>query len=84
MTGGSGVVHVITGLEVGGAETLLLELCREDRCGGLMPSVASLISEGPMRRRFAEIGIEVAGLGMQRGESVVPGLIRLVRFIRRR
>jgi glycosyltransferase involved in cell wall biosynthesis len=84
LTGGNGVVHVITGLEVGGAETLLLELCREDHCRGRMPSVASLISEGPMRRRFAEIGIEVAGLGIQRGESVVPGLIRLVRFIRRR
>jgi hypothetical protein len=31
----SDVVHVITGLEVGGAEMLLLELCREDIRYGL-------------------------------------------------
>lgn len=81
---GGGVVHVITGLEVGGAEMLLLELCREDLRRGRASSVASLISEGPMRRRFAEIGVEVAGLGMQRGGSIIPGLMRLVRLIRRR
>jgi glycosyltransferase involved in cell wall biosynthesis len=78
------VVHVITGLEVGGAEMLLLELCREDHRRGRASSVASLMSEGPMRQRFAEIGVEVAGLGMRRGESILPGLMRLVRFIRRR
>jgi glycosyltransferase involved in cell wall biosynthesis len=78
------VVHVITGLEVGGAEMLLLELCREDRRRGRTVSVASLISEGPLRQRFAQIGVEVVGLGMRRGEFFAPGLIRLVRLIRRR
>jgi glycosyltransferase involved in cell wall biosynthesis len=82
--GHGGVFHVITGLEVGGAEMLLFELCREDRRRGRAPSVASLISEGPMRQRFAEIGVEVVGLGMRRNEFVAAGLIRLVRLIRRR
>ena len=84
LRGDADVLLVITGLEVGGAETLLLELCREDRRRGRTSSVASLMSEGPMRQRFTEIGVEVAGLGMRRGESVLPGLIRLVHFIRRR
>ena len=82
MTSG-GVLHVITGLETGGAEMLVLELCRAEICRGREYSVASLISDGPMRQRFAQIGVNVVGLGMKRGEFVAPGLFRLVRLIRR-
>ena len=82
MTNG-GVVHVITGLEIGGAEMLLFELCREEMRSGREFAVASLISDGPMRERFARIGVDVLGLGMRRGEFFAPGLVRLVRLIRR-
>jgi glycosyltransferase involved in cell wall biosynthesis len=82
MTAG-GVVHVITGLEIGGAEMLLLELCREETRRGRRYSVASLISDGPMRARFAQSGIDVLGLGMKRGEFFAPGLVKLARLIRR-
>jgi glycosyltransferase involved in cell wall biosynthesis len=78
-----GVVHVITGLEVGGAEMLLLELCREDLRLGRACTVASLISDGPMRARFVQIGIEPVGLDMKRGECSAPALARLVRLVRR-
>jgi glycosyltransferase involved in cell wall biosynthesis len=78
-----GVVHVITGLEVGGTETMLLELCREESRGGGEFSVASLVSNGPMRERFSRIGVDVVGLGMKRGEFFAPGMSRLVRLIRR-
>jgi glycosyltransferase involved in cell wall biosynthesis len=78
-----GVVHVITGLEVGGTETMLLELCREESRGGGGFSVASLMSDGPMRERFAQIGVDVLGLGMRRGEFSARGLLSLVRLIRR-
>jgi glycosyltransferase involved in cell wall biosynthesis len=77
------VVHVITGLEIGGAEMLLLEICREEMRHGGQSSVASLVTDGPMRQRFAEIGVDVLGLGMKRGEFFAPGLVRLVRLIRR-
>ena len=79
-----GVIHVITGLEIGGAEMLLLELCREEKRIGREPMVASLISDGPMRERFRQIGVEVTGLGMKRGEFFAPGLFGLVRLIRRK
>jgi glycosyltransferase involved in cell wall biosynthesis len=82
MTAG-GVVHVTTGLEIGGAEMLLFELCREEIRVGAKPAVASLISDGPMRERFRQIGVEVLGLGMRRGQFFAPGLFRLARFIRR-
>lgn len=83
--GGShaGVVHVITGLEIGGAEMLLLELCREDTRRGRQYWVASLISDGPMRERFARIGVDVLGLGVDGGKSSALGLVRLVRLLRR-
>jgi glycosyltransferase involved in cell wall biosynthesis len=82
MTSG-GVVHVITGLETGGAEMLLFELCREQTRLGREYSVASLISDGPMRQRFAQIGVDVVGLGMPRGKFFAPGLLRLVGLIHR-
>lgn len=82
MTGG-GVVHVVTGLEIGGAEMLLFELCRAELRAGRAPAVASLISDGPMRARFRQIDIEVLGLGMRRGQFFAPGLLKLARFIRR-
>jgi glycosyltransferase involved in cell wall biosynthesis len=80
---GGGIVHVITGLEIGGAEMLLFQLCRDEMRRGRSCSVASLISEGSMRARFAEIGVEVVGLDMKRGVFSAPGLARLVRLIRR-
>jgi glycosyltransferase involved in cell wall biosynthesis len=80
---GGGVVHVVTGLEIGGAEMLLFELCREEARHGRQSRVASLISDGPMRARFAQIGIDVLGLGLRRGEFFAPGLAGLVRLVRR-
>ena len=80
MTGG--IVHVATGLEIGGAEMLLLELCRMQIQCGHDVSVASLISDGPMRERFARTGIEVIGLGMKRGQFFASGFVQLVRLIR--
>lgn len=73
----------MTGLEVGGAEMLLWELCREDMRCGRTPSVASLMSDGPMRERFARIGVQVVGLDMRRGNWSAPGLLKLAHLIRR-
>jgi hypothetical protein len=66
------VIHRVTGLEVGGAEMLLFELCREEIRAEREVAVASLISQGPMRHRFQHIGIDVKGLGMRRGEFFAP------------
>jgi hypothetical protein len=66
-------VIVITGLEIGGAEMLLFELCREEMRAGRELAVARLISECPMGDRLRQIGIDVMGLGMRRGEFIAPG-----------
>lgn len=78
------ILHVITGLEIGGAEMLLFELCRKQTQRGYEVSVISLMSDGPMRGRFARARIEVIGLGTKRGQLLASGLMRLVRRVRQR
>jgi hypothetical protein len=68
-------IHVVTGLEIGGAEVRLFELCREEIRAEREVAAASLISQGPMRYRFQQIGIDVTGLGMRRGEFFAPAAL---------
>jgi glycosyltransferase involved in cell wall biosynthesis len=77
------VVHVITGLNVGGAETMLHKLLSgmdRDRFDSV---VVSLIVPGPIGERIKALGIPVYTLGMQRGRPT-PGHIRdLYRLLKR-
>jgi glycosyltransferase involved in cell wall biosynthesis len=77
------VLHVITGLSVGGAErslALTLEGMRES-VEDLM--VVSLIPSGHYQDVISRMGIEVISLDMVRGCPSISGLIKLVRIIRR-
>jgi glycosyltransferase involved in cell wall biosynthesis len=78
------VMHVTTGLEIGGGEVLLLNLVEAARQRGGQTLVVSLIGDGPMRARFEAAGIEIVTLGMRRGLPSPAGLWRLVRLIRER
>jgi glycosyltransferase involved in cell wall biosynthesis len=79
------VLHLITGLGVGGAETMLVKLL-----GGLdrqhfSSSVVSMTGTGAMGPRIADFGIPVHSLGLQRGlprAGAVPRLVRLIRDFR--
>jgi glycosyltransferase involved in cell wall biosynthesis len=77
------VMHVTTGMEVGGGEVLLLNLVERATALGRRSIVVSLIEDGPMRRRFEAAGVTVHGLGMRRGVPSPAGLVRLVALIRR-
>jgi glycosyltransferase involved in cell wall biosynthesis len=66
------ILHVITGLELGGAEALLIECADRGRRHGLEPLVVSLKSKGPNKQRLEERGIEVVELGLSRLLSL-PG-----------
>jgi glycosyltransferase involved in cell wall biosynthesis len=81
---GPSVLHVTTGLEIGGGEVLLLTLAEAARRRGQEVGVVSLMADGPMRRRFEAAGIPLDTLGMRRGVPSISGLIRLIRLIRRR
>lgn len=68
------VLHVITGLSLGGAESMLLKLASRLHTIGVDQNVVSLMSGGELASEFARIGVPVSSLGMRRG---VPSLIAL-------
>ena len=77
------VMHVITGLGLGGAETMLANLatCLHQR--GIKQTVVSLISGGPLETRLTDRGIRVEGLGMTPGRPSLRAIRRLSRLMRR-
>lgn len=76
------VMHVITSLDVGGAETVLTRLVTGDSAGPVSHRVVSLKSGGALRANLEEAGIPVHGLGIEGIGDVLGGLVRLVRIIR--
>ena len=76
------VMHVITSLDVGGAETVLNRLVTGEPAGPVSHRVVSLKSGGALRANLEEAGIPVHGLGIERVRDVLGGLVRLVRIIR--
>jgi glycosyltransferase involved in cell wall biosynthesis len=75
------VLHVIAGLETGGAETMLATLATQ-RPPGLDQSVVAMIPGGAQAERIAAAGIPLHDLGMRRGRPTLGGLLRLARLIR--
>jgi glycosyltransferase involved in cell wall biosynthesis len=76
------VMHVITGLGTGGAETMLANLAIAGKAAARPPIVVSLRSGGRTHERLVAAGVEVHQLGMRPGWRTVPGLWRLIRLIR--
>jgi glycosyltransferase involved in cell wall biosynthesis len=78
------VLHVITGLNAGGAERMLTRVATHDLgTAGPRQVVVSLMDEGPYASALHAAGIEVHTLGMRRARPSVTALIRLVRILRR-
>ena len=77
------ILNVITGLNTGGAETMLLKLCGGLRAKGADVGVVSLLEPGTVGRRIAETGVPVEGLGMRRGVPSPGALFSLVSKLRR-
>lgn len=74
------VVHVITGLNGGGAEAVLDRLCCADTLDTHM--VISLIDEGVYGQPLRDAGVTVHCLGMPRGRVTFDGLRRLWQLFR--
>lgn len=84
MTGSSPlrILHVITGLGLGGAENMLTSLLLRSETAGMTPSVVSLIPGGENAARIREAGIAVSDLGMRRGLPDPRAVGRLAGAIR--
>ncbi len=77
------VLHVITGLNVGGAEVMLNKLICNLSAKRIDSTVLSLTDVGKIGRKIQAAGIPVFALGMRRGVPDPLGLTRLVAHIRR-
>jgi glycosyltransferase involved in cell wall biosynthesis len=74
------ILHVITGINRGGAENHLLDLVRHQRACGLAVSVAYLKGNGYWTDALTELGAEVHSLGLRFYGDLRP-LMKLKRLI---
>ncbi len=77
------IVHLVTDLDIGGAEWMLVRLADWLTRQGCENRVICLLPPGPLKQPLDEAGIPVTSLGMRRGVPNPLGLIRLTRALRR-
>lgn len=77
------VLHLITGMNAGGAEGMLLKLSREWKGKGHEMEVISMTSGGVMADAFRREGIPLIELNMHPGEIGIHGLIKLMAHVER-
>lgn len=77
------IVHVITGLDTGGAETSLARLLSRMDRSRFDSVVVTLREGGALRPRVEALGVPVYSLGLKRGAVDPRGLLRLRHILRR-
>lgn len=74
-------LHIITGLNVGGAETMLARLLEHrDQSPDILPEVISLMAPGLAGRRIALTGTPIHSLGMRGGVPSLTAAMRLMKL----
>jgi len=76
------IMHVITGLGIGGAEAMLLKLIRSGNKDCFPPTVISLTDFGSLGQSIMDCGVPVHTLGMKRGQVSFSKLLSLAHMIR--
>jgi len=76
------VLHLITGLETGGAERMALHLAAGIDRAAFQPVVVSMTGPGAMGPLIEAAGVPVRTLGLSRGIPDPRGLIRLAGILR--
>ena len=77
------VLHVITGLNVGGAETMLYKIICDLSEKNVESKVITLTDIGKIGRKLEAMGIPVTALGMKRGIPGPKGMVLLIRHIKK-
>lgn len=77
------ILHLITDLSTGGAETMLYKLITHIDRTRFNNVVVSMTDKGTFGNRIESIGIPVFALGMQRGLPNPIGLLRLLRLLKK-
>ena len=77
------VMHVITGLDIGGAEGMLYALATSPAAKDLDQSIVSLVPGGHYTDLLRQAGVPVDSLGMRRGVPSPGAVLALARLIKR-
>jgi len=77
------IIHLITDLETGGAETALVKLLAAHRHAPYTPVVVSMTGRGALGDAVEAEGATLHGLAMRRGHMDPGGLFRLIGLLRR-
>jgi glycosyltransferase involved in cell wall biosynthesis len=75
------LTFIITGLNIGGAEMMLLKLI-EGLSSEFVVQVISLTNLGPIGQRIQSLGVPVLALGMSRGVASPVAFFRLVKTLK--
>ena len=75
------ILHLITGLETGGAEQMLARLVTRLDPARCRSVVVSMTGPGAVGPRLVDAGIELLSLGLPPGQPDPRGLLRLVRIV---
>jgi glycosyltransferase involved in cell wall biosynthesis len=76
------ILHVITGLSTGGAETMLFKLLANMDKDRFESSVVSLTTDGEFAADIRALGIPVQSLGMRGGVQTIRSFYHLVKIMR--
>ena len=77
------IIHIITGLNTGGAETMLYKLLSNIDRTKFKLNVLSLTDIGSIAKRIEKLGISVKALGMKRGVPDPRFVFRLASIIKK-
>jgi glycosyltransferase involved in cell wall biosynthesis len=77
------VVHVITGLKMGGAEVMLLRLLKQLRSHDYDPYVVGLTEPGPVSDEIVGLGVPLEALSAKRGAPGPATVYSVARILRR-
>ena len=77
------IIHLITALNVGGAEVMLFNLLTHTNRQLFDPIVISLMDCGEIGQRIKDLGIPVHSIGMKRGFPSLANLRKLVALLRK-
>jgi len=78
-----GIIHIITGLNTGGAETMLYKLLFNIDRTKFEPMVLSLTDIGSIGKKIEKLGISVKALGMKRGVPDPRYVFRLAAILKK-
>ncbi len=77
------VLHVISGLGVGGAENMLFQIAGRLRDRGHPQHIVSLTGRGPLADRLTEAGMDVSCVNLKSLTGAPRGVAELIRLVRR-